>query len=151
MPPDIDVTTIIASHNHVILDSTKKEPFLEIKPRSSSLTKPSTTSIAVSSVIKNSLPGCEPDGKAAIEMMKIFPDIPINDIVRFLIARKGVVQDAAEMLKKSMAWREANLPLKASIATPAISTNCFLPHRKARDGTSALYFRWAFYDNTKVS
>ena len=41
------------------------------------------------------LPGCEPDGPAAKEMEKLFPDASIPDIIRFLVARKGDVAKAA--------------------------------------------------------
>jgi len=98
------------------------------------------------------LEGCEPESVAAKQMKERFPDAPITDIVRFLVARKGDVSLASEMYEKASAWHLANLPLKRNAeVVAAINTRCFFPFGKAKDGTPVLYFRGALYDNTKAS
>lgn len=99
------------------------------------------------------LPGCEPDGKAAKELLALFPGTPIPDLVRFLIARKGDVTQASEMLTKANAWHRENFPLageKLRLVDAALSANCFFVHGNARDGTPVLYMRGALYDGTKA-
>ena len=98
------------------------------------------------------LPNCDVDSIGAKEMRKLFPDDNIIDILRFLIARKGDVNLAADMMRKSKAWHQKNLPIHLSSEITAISNlKCFFFHKTARDGTPVLYFRGALYDNTKAS
>ena len=100
------------------------------------------------------LPGCELDGKAAKKMQALFPDASLADIVRFLVARKGEVQAAAEMMTKANEWHRTNFPLsgdKLRQVDAALSAGCFFTHGKARDGTPVLYMRGALYDGSKAS
>lgn len=87
------------------------------------------------------LPGCEPDGPAAQEMMKKFPEASTSDIVRYLVARKGAVPAASEMMEKSIKWRSMFFPLKREIMRPAFETGCMFSYGQARDGSPVLYFR----------
>lgn len=87
------------------------------------------------------LPGCEPDGPAAREMQTKYPETHINDIVRYLVARKGNVPAASEMLEKCNAWRQKNFPLKKADVGPAYETGCMFYHGVAKDGSPVIYFR----------
>ena len=93
------------------------------------------------------LPGCEPDGAAAEEMRKIFPNESIVDIVRYLVARKGNVEQAAAMMKSAVDWHSSSFPSKELEIVPALQTGCFFSHGTALDGTPILFFRGAFYDS----
>jgi hypothetical protein len=95
-----------------------------------------------------SYPGCEKNGSAALELQKKFPKLPRLDIVRFLVARKGNVSQAAEMIEKNLVWRQNNLPVKKSLIESCLKTGVFFPKGEARDGTPILYFIWAHYDTT---
>jgi len=98
------------------------------------------------------LPNCDADSYGAKEMKKLFPDDSIIDILRFLIARKGDVSLAADMMRKSKSWHLKNLPIHWSPQIAAVSAlKCFFFHKTARDGSPVLYFRGALYDNTKAS
>ena len=101
------------------------------------------------------LPGCEADSPAALEMRKLFPEDNMVDILRFLIARKGDVSLAADMFRKSKAWRLKHLPLRRSpqmVGLDAVlALRCFFFHKAARDGTPILYFRGALYDQSLAS
>lgn len=100
------------------------------------------------------LPGCESDGPAAREMTVLFPATPLADIVRFLVARKGDVKAAAEMMTKALEWHRAHFPLPPALRTQvesAFSAGCFFTHGQARDGTPVLYMRGALYDGSKAS
>ena len=96
--------------------------------------------------------GCELDSPAVLEMSNKFPGVLKADIVRFLVARKGNIEHASEMLKKSLHWFENNLPLKS---TPeiiaAMSTMCFFSHGVDREGAPVIYFRGALYDSKIAS
>ena len=92
------------------------------------------------------LPGCEADGPAAREMIAKFPDTSVNDIVRYLVARKGNVQAASEMLEKCNEWREKNFPLRRSEMEPIYSSKVMFYHGTARDGSPVIYFRGGLYD-----
>lgn len=96
------------------------------------------------------LPGCEPDGLATAEMQRLFPKCSKLDLIRFLVARKGNVELASEMLKKALEWRSANLPIKRSQVEAAVRSGCFLPKGEAKDGSPIIYFRWGMYDNQKA-
>lgn len=100
------------------------------------------------------LPGCESDGPAAREMLALFPGTPLTDIVRFLVARKGDVKAAADMMTKALEWYRAHFPLPPELRTQvesAFSAGCFFTHGQARDGTPVLYMRGALYDGSKAS
>jgi hypothetical protein len=99
----------------------------------------------------SNIPGCEPDGPNVKHLRSTFPDISVSDAVRFLVARKGDLTAATEMLEKSIAWRKANLPVPRSVAEPVLATGCCFFHHHARDGTPVIYFRGGLYDNTKCS
>ena len=88
------------------------------------------------------LPGCEPDGEAALEMIAKYPDIDTDDIVRYLVARKGSVQDASDMLDKVNEWRAKHFPLKKADMKPAIETGCMFAHGVALDKSPVIYFRY---------
>lgn len=92
------------------------------------------------------LPGCEPDGPAAKEMMAKYPDTSLNDIVRYLVARKGSVPAASEMLEKCADWRNKNFPLKKSTLSTVYDTKVMFYHGVARDGSPVIYFRGGLYD-----
>ena len=83
--------------------------------------------------------------------MKKYPDVSIEDIVRYLVARKGAVPAASDMLEKCQQWRANHSPLKKVAVTPAMSSKCFFYHGTARDGTPVIYFRGALYDKTKAT
>jgi hypothetical protein len=97
------------------------------------------------------LPGCEHDGPAAKQMKVLFPDQKLSDIIRFLIARKGDVTAAAEMMRNTIAWRKATFPIPREEINDALSTKCFFVHGKAKDGTPILYFRGGLYDPAKAT
>lgn len=97
------------------------------------------------------LPGCEPDGKAALQMQKLFPTVSRLDIVRFLVARKGNISLASEMLKKARDWKNANIPAKRSLVENVYKTGCFISKGYAKDGSPVVYFRWGLYDTNKAS
>ena len=44
--------------------------------------------------------GCSPESKEAKRMAEKFPDIPMHDLIRFLVARKGNFDKASDMLTK---------------------------------------------------
>jgi len=99
------------------------------------------------------LPGCNADGPAAKELAALFPDTPMSDLVRFLVARKADVKAAAEMLVKAKAWHKENFPLageRRRLVEAAFSSNCFFVHGQAKDGTPVLYMRGALYDGSKA-
>lgn len=93
------------------------------------------------------LPGCEYDGHAAQEMRKMFPHENIVDILRFLLARKGNLDQAAAMMRSALDWHSSNFPAKKVEIVSALQTGCFFYHGKALDGTPILFMRGAFYSN----
>jgi hypothetical protein len=100
--------------------------------------------------VETSLPGCEFDGVAMGEMMQAFPDEQKLDVHRFLIARKGDVRAAIEMMKNSLKWRKENLPATLATIGDALSLNCLFVGKPALDGTATLYFRSALFDSRKI-
>ena len=70
------------------------------------------------------------------------------DAVRFLVARKGVVQNAAEMIEKERTWHDQHFPVAREEVKTAIETRCFFPFGRARDGSPVVYMRGGLYDNT---
>ena len=91
-------------------------------------------------------PHSMPGTRAFNEMQRLFPDANESEIVRFLIARKGVVEQASSMLRAARQWHAANFPSKLKELIPALKTGCFFAHGHALDGTPTLYFRGALYD-----
>lgn len=102
-------------------------------------------------VIPNLPPGCEPDGEAAKELHKKFPNLSKSDIVRFLVARKGDVEAATEMLNKYLDWRNLNFPVTKEKIAKALETKCFFPYGQAVDGSPVVYMRGGLYDNTRAT
>ncbi len=90
---------------------------------------------------------CMPGSPAYSEMQRLFPDSDESELVRFLIARKGAVDQAAPMLRAARHWHAVNFPSKLKEIIPALRSGCFFAHGKARDGTPTLYFRGALYDS----
>jgi hypothetical protein len=77
---------------------------------------------------------------------KKYPELSRPDIVRFLVARKGVLKAAEEMLDKCLSWRRLNFPLKRTQVRNAFRTKCFFPFRQAKDGSPIVYMRGGSYD-----
>lgn len=92
------------------------------------------------------MPGCEPDGANAVALAAKYPQLSRPDIVRFLVARKGVLKAAEEMLEKCLAWRDLRFPLKRAQVRNAFKTKCFFPFRQAKDGSPIVYMRGGLYD-----
>ena len=97
------------------------------------------------------LPNCEPDGLIAQEMRRLFPNSNIVDIFRFLVARKGNIEQAAAMMRSAVDWHSSNFPSRNMEIVTAFKTGCFFYHGKALDGTPILFFRGAFYDSKVAS
>lgn len=97
------------------------------------------------------MPGCEPDCAGAIELHEKFPQLSRTDIVRFLVARKGSVKLAEEMIEKCLAWHSSYFPLKRKEVEVAMKTNCFVPFGQSKDGSPVVYMRGGLYDNTKAT
>jgi hypothetical protein len=131
-------------------------PVHEVKEENAEQVAASPQSVAITptgsrNVVLPYLPGCEPDGAAAKEMIAKYPDASIEDIVRYLVARKGNVPAASEMLEKCRVWRGKNFPLKRDIISVVYGTNCMFYHGTARDGTPVIYFRGGLYDKNKAA
>ena len=101
-------------------------------------------------------PGIEFNSQLVIKLhqklSKEFPEscVSRNDVVRFLVARKGNVEAAVDMFRKAFKWHASSLPLRA---TPDIikclSAKCFFAHGVDRDGAPVLYRRGALYDSKR--
>jgi hypothetical protein len=92
---------------------------------------------------------------------------------RFLVARKGNVKAAEEMIVKYSHWRSCKFPLKKSTVEAAFMTNCFFPYGRyvscryiccvlaratptitdvrAKDGSPVVYMRGGLYDCNKAT
>lgn len=92
------------------------------------------------------MPGCEPEGTNAQTLASKYPELSRPDIVRFLVARKGNLQAAQEMLEKCLSWRRLHFPLKRLQVRNAFRTKCFFPFRQAKDGSPIVYMRGGLYD-----
>lgn len=92
------------------------------------------------------MPGCDPTGSNALALAAKYPMLTRPDIVRFLVARKGVLAATEEMITKYLAWRTKNFPLKRNDVMKAFKTNCFFPYGVARDGSPIVYMRGGLYD-----
>jgi hypothetical protein len=95
--------------------------------------------------------GCEPDGINAKALLEKYPELSLPDIVRFLVARKGVLKAAEEMIDKCLGWRKLNFPLKRNNVLKAFQTMCFFPYGVAKDGTPCVYMRGGLYDCHKAT
>jgi hypothetical protein len=84
-------------------------------------------------------------------MIAKYPNTKLEDIVRYLVARKGNVQAASDMLEKCDAWRAANFPLKRSLLKDVYKSKVMFYHGTARDGTPVIYFRGGLYDKNLAS
>eukprot|EP01041_Mallomonas_annulata_P004387 gene4387-8735_t len=92
-----------------------------------------------------------PETEAMNQMLSKFPTADINDLERFLIARKGNVSHAADMYSKCSLWRSKHFPVTRSMVENAFRCNCMFVHGVARNGTPVLLFRNATYDKSKAS
>ena len=95
--------------------------------------------------------GCDPDGAEAKTLLQKFPQLSRPDVVRYLVARKGNLQAAEEMIEKCLAWRHKMFPLNKRDCTAAFQTKCFFPYGRARDGSPVVYMRGGLYDSTKAT
>lgn len=91
-------------------------------------------------------PSCEPDGVNAQALAKKYPVLTRPDIVRFLVARKGVLSAAEEMIDKCLAWRSLHFPVTRNKIQTAMKTKCFFPYGNAKDGSPIVYMRGGLYD-----
>jgi hypothetical protein len=73
-------------------------------------------------------PNCEHDGEAANEMKVKFPGESIVDIVRFLVARKGNLEQASTMMRAALEWHANHFPSKNEEIIPALKSKCFFSH-----------------------
>lgn len=92
------------------------------------------------------MPGCEPDGPTALTLAQKYPELSRADIVRFLVARKGNLKAADEMIEKCQSWRRSSFPLKKNEVSAAFGTKCFFPYGQAKDGSPIVYMRGGLYD-----
>jgi hypothetical protein len=97
------------------------------------------------------MPGCEPDSANAVELHEKFPELTRPDIIRFLVARKGNIKAAEEMIVKCMQWRASKFPLKRPEVKAAFQTKCFFPYGRAKDGSPVVYMRGGLYDSNKAT
>ena len=110
------------------------------------------TSNASSSLVKTQEnESSELPGDCVNELHKRYPSATRLELTRFLIARKGNVDLAAEMFEKALVWRNKNLPVKRSLVEEAIKTGCFSAKGFAKDGTPIIYFVWGLYDTARAS
>jgi hypothetical protein len=137
--------TIVSPTFHTVLTTDYKNS------KHSMLRRHSSYKSSSDSWLNDIPPGCEPDGDAAKEMIALFPEASIKDIVRFLIARKGHVSEAVTMFRKAREWKANKLPPSRQVVQDAIQAKCFFPHGEAKDGTQVLYFRMGMYDRNRAS
>lgn len=130
----------------------------------SSATTPSTTTESTSSsnevdtysaicqkIMFPYMAGCEPDGQHAKELHNKYPLLSRPDIVRFLVARKGQIKAAEEMILKYLQWRASKFPLQKANVLNAFLTQCFFPYGRAKDGSPVVYMRGGLYDSNKAT
>jgi hypothetical protein len=93
--------------------------------------------------------GCAYDGEGVKEMKKLFPDASVSRCVRFLVARKGVVKDAAAMMNQHLEWKKENYPIRRKQGiVAALSAKAFVVGGRSKSGDPTLYFRGAYYDTS---
>lgn len=85
------------------------------------------------------------------EMSAKFPEAPIKDLNRFLVARHGDVHAASRMYENAIAWRSSHLPANPEDLARVFEQASIFPHGRAKDGTMVLYFRWGLHDPSKIS
>lgn len=95
--------------------------------------------------------GCDPTGAEAKYLLQKFPVLTRPDVVRYLVARKGNVQAAEEMIEKCLGWRNSVFPLKKKDTLAAFQTQCFFPYGRAKDGSPVVYMRGGLYDCNKAT
>lgn len=74
------------------------------------------------------MPGCEPFGPEAEELASLFRDLNRVDIVRFLVARKGNVRLAEEMIRNERIWHASKYPVSKRALKGALETNYVVPY-----------------------
>jgi hypothetical protein len=84
------------------------------------------------------------------EMAKAFPNESHRTLTRFLIARKGSLEAATEMLRASLDWKSKNLNSIEEVRN-ALNAKALFSHSKSKSGTSVIYFRGALYDRSIAS
>ena len=79
------------------------------------------------------------------------PSLTLNqervNVHRFLIARRGDISLAAEMMTNSIQWRQKNLPATLETIGGALECNCLFVGKPALDGTATIYFRSGLFDS----
>ncbi len=82
----------------------------------------------------------------------MFPNENSTTILRFLIARRGNVKLASEMLTASLSWREHNIPMDMEFIRPAFMSKCMFIHKQARDGTpgNGAYLCTSIFDHMMI-
>lgn len=101
--------------------------------------------------IMNPLPvGCEYLGENYLTLKKKYPSLTPVDIVRFLVARKGNIANAEQMIDKYLAWKLEHFPIKHSTVKNAFLSKCFFPYGRSRDGSPIVIMRGCLY-NSKVA
>jgi hypothetical protein len=86
------------------------------------------------------------DLKLQLFIKKLSSKFSDRDLYRFLIARKGSVEDAKEAILATIQWRLEHFPIKRSAIQGPLNTGCFFFHGKARDGSPVFHFRNALYN-----
>lgn len=93
--------------------------------------------------------GCHWDGDGVKKMRERYPDASISRCVRFLVARKGNLNDAYEMMDKHLAWKKEHYPIKKKKGiVAALTANAFVVGGKTKDGDPIMFFRGAYYDTS---
>lgn len=134
-PSTPSTTRLISNVQSPLNDSSSTENEFEIHQQISRLTHPIP-------------PGCEYKGEGYLYLKKNFPQLGSVDIIRFLIARKGSVKKAEEMIEKYLAWRSLHFPIKRKVVANAFKSKCFFPYGKSKDGSPIVIMRGCLYDST---
>jgi hypothetical protein len=93
--------------------------------------------------------GCHWDGEGVKEMRKRYPDASISRCVRFLVARKGNLNDAYSMMDTHLAWKKEHYPIKKKKGiVAALAAKAFVVGGKTKDGDPTMFFRGAYYDTS---
>ena len=96
--------------------------------------------------------GCEWDSEGVNQMRKRYPDASVSRCVRFLVARKGNLNDAYVMMDTHLAWRKEHYPIKRTKGiAAALSAQAFTVGGKTKDGDPIVYFRGAYYDTSEAN
>ena len=83
-----------------------------------------------------------------LEICSMFKNHPLSelDLYRFLIARKGNLNDAKEMLINHIHWKQEHFPIKRSMIEGPLQTKCIFFHGVAKDNSPVMHFRNALYN-----